>query len=78
LEVWESVRRCKGISCVRETSAGRGGLPVKDGVIKVLPIGERISEVMEEGGEEGGSSIFLLFSSAMIISLLHQGYQFLI
>jgi hypothetical protein len=78
LEVWESVRRCKGISYVRETTEGRGGLPVKDGVIIVLPIGERISEVMEERGEEGSCSIFLLFSSAMIVGLLHQGYKCLV
>jgi hypothetical protein len=57
---------------VRETSEGRGGLPVKDGVIVVFPIGEGVSEVMEEGREGGSCSIFLLsFSSVMIISLLH-------
>jgi hypothetical protein len=57
---------------MRETSEGRGGLPVKDGVIKVFPIGERISEVTEEGGEEGCCSVFLLlFSSGMVTSLFH-------
>jgi hypothetical protein len=56
---------------MRETSEGRGGLPVKDGVIKVFLIGEGLSEVMEEGREEGCCPIFfLLFSSAMGVSLL--------
>jgi hypothetical protein len=55
---------------MRETREGRGGLPVKDGVIKVFPIGERFSEVTEERGEEGCCSVFLLlFSSAIVVSL---------
>src|SRR5438105_188399 len=37
LEVWESVRRRKGIICVREATKGRAGLPVKDGVVKTIP-----------------------------------------
>jgi hypothetical protein len=70
LEVWESVRRCKGIICMREATKGRGGLPVKDWVVKVFPIGKGVSEVMEEGGEKGDSSVFLFFSSSKIVSLL--------
>jgi hypothetical protein len=71
LEVWESVRRRKGIICMREATKGRGGLPVKNWVIKVFLIGKGVSEVMKEGGEEGDSSVFLFFSSSKIVSLLH-------
>jgi hypothetical protein len=78
LEVWESVRRHKGIICVREATLGRGGLSVKDWIVKVFPVGEGVSEVMEEGGEKGGCFVFLFFSSAKVFSLLCQGYKFLI
>jgi hypothetical protein len=70
LEVWESVRRCKGIICVREATLGRGGLPVKDWVVEVLPVSKGVSEVMEKGGEEGDCLVFLFFSSMKVVSLL--------
>jgi hypothetical protein len=72
LEVWESVRRCKGIICMREATEGRGGLPVKDWVVKAFPIDKGVSEVMEEGHKEGDSSVFLFFSSSRIVSLFSQ------
>jgi hypothetical protein len=46
LKVWESVRRRKGIICVRAATEGRGGLPVKDWVVKAFPIGKGVGEVM--------------------------------
>jgi hypothetical protein len=69
LEVWESVRRHKGIIYMREATLGRGGLSVKDWIVKAFPVGKGVSEVMEEGGEKGGCSVFLFFSSAKVISL---------
>jgi hypothetical protein len=70
LEVWESIRRCKGISCVRVATAGRGGLPVKDWVVKMFPEGKRVGETSEEGGEEVNSLVFAFFSSVSLVSLL--------
>jgi hypothetical protein len=70
LKVWESVRRCKGIICVRVATEGRGGLPVKDWVVKVFPIGKGVSEVMKEGGKEGNSFLFVFSSSFQVVSLL--------
>jgi hypothetical protein len=55
----------------------RGSLS-QDWIVKAFPVGKGVSEMMEEGGEEGGCSIFLFFSSAKVISLLCQGYKFLI
>jgi hypothetical protein len=63
LEVWESVRRRKGIICVRVATAGRGGLPVKDWVFKTFPKGKGVGEMVEEGGKKGDSSVFVFFSS---------------
>jgi hypothetical protein len=78
LKVWESVRRCKGITCMREATEGRGGLPVKDWVVKMFPIGKGVGEVKEEGGKEGNSFIFLFFSSSQIVGLLCQGNKLFI
>jgi hypothetical protein len=70
LEVWESVRRCKGITCVREATKGRAGLPVKDGVVKAIPEGEWVGETSKEGGQEVDSLAFVVFSSVPFFSLL--------
>jgi hypothetical protein len=70
LEVWESVRRRKGIICVREATKGRGGLPVKDGVFETLPEGEWVGETPKEGGQEVNSSVFAFFASIPFCSLL--------
>jgi hypothetical protein len=78
LEVWESVRRRKGIICVREATKGRGGLPVKDGVVKAVPEGKWVSETSKEGGQEVDSLVFVFFSSVPFFSLLCQGNLFLV
>jgi hypothetical protein len=48
-EVWECVRRRKGIICVREAREGRAGLLVNNGVLEALPVCEGIGEIPEEG-----------------------------
>jgi hypothetical protein len=70
LEVWESVRRRKGIICVRVATVGRGGLPVKDWVVKTFPIGKGVGEMVEERGKEGDSFVFVFSSSFRLVGLL--------
>jgi hypothetical protein len=55
---------------VREATEGRGGLPVKDWVLKMFPIGEGFGEVMKEGCKEGNRFVFLFFSSFFVSGLL--------
>jgi hypothetical protein len=70
LEVWESVRRRKGIICVRAATEGRGGLPVKDRVLETFPEGEGVSEVSKEGGQGVNGVLFVFFASVSFCSLL--------
>jgi hypothetical protein len=55
---------------VRVATAGRGGLPVKDRVVKTLPEGKGVGELSEEGGEEVNSLVFSFFSSVLLVNLL--------
>jgi hypothetical protein len=73
LEVWESVRRRKGIICVRVATAGRGGLPVKDWVVKAFPKGKGVGETTEEGGKGVDHLVFIFFSSVLLVGLFSQG-----
>jgi hypothetical protein len=58
---------------MREATKGRAGLPVKDRIVKMFPVGKGVSEMMEEGEEKGGSLVFFCFSSVgmrIVINLL--------
>jgi hypothetical protein len=51
-------------------TAGRGGLPVKDRVVKTIPEGEGVGEPSEEGGKKVNGLVFSFFSSVLLVNLL--------
>jgi hypothetical protein len=55
---------------VRVATSGRGGLPVKDGVVEAIPEGKGVGETSEESGEEVNRLVFSFFSSLLLFSSL--------
>ena len=55
---------------MRVATSGRGGLPVKDGVVKAVPEGKGVGEALEEGSEEVNGLVFSFFSSLLLCSSL--------